>query len=244
VSITPVTDQWATIALSGASARSVLESLRPGVDLSSEAMPHLAVREGRLLGGLARIYRVSFSGELTYEISVPADKGPALWNALLERGEARGIAPYGVEALMSLRLEKGFLHLGTDTDGTTVPDDVGWGAIAARKRADYIGKRSLGLPENRRPDRLQLVGLTCGRTTQMLVGSHLRLDGSNEVTDGWITSSGRTALSDEPIALAMLRGGRGRMREEVDVHVDGRVVMQATVVEPPFFDRQGERMNA
>ncbi len=103
------------------------------------------MREGRLLGAPARVYRVSFTGELTYEINVPACNAQALWEALL----ANGAQPFGMDALMLMRLEKGFLHLGADTDGTTVPDDVGWGKVAASKKRDYIGKRSLTLPEHR-----------------------------------------------------------------------------------------------
>ena len=97
-------------------------------------------------------------------------------------------------------LEKGFLHVGSDTDGTTVPDDVGWGRVASSKKQDYIGKRSLILPEHLRADRLQLVGLVSA--TDIVIGSHLRLADTREATDGWVTSAGRAVLSGEPIALA------------------------------------------
>ena len=147
--VVPVTDQWATVALTGQHARTILERLKPECDLSNEAFPHLGFRATRLFGSEARIYRVSFSGELTYEINVPAHKGCELWAALLEEGRSFGIEPFGVDALLHLRMEKGFLHVGADTDGTTVPDDVGFGKPAAAKRSHYVGKRSLSLPENR-----------------------------------------------------------------------------------------------
>ena len=149
--------------------------------------------------------------------------------------------PFGLDALLLMRLEKGFLHVGTDTDGTTVPDDVGWGKVAANKRTDYVGKRSLWLPENRRTDRLQLVGLKS--ETDIVIGSHLRIEDSTEVTDGWVTSAGRSVVAGEPIALAMLRGGRDRIGARIRVH-DGGTITHATVVTTPFYDPTGERMNA
>ena len=159
----------------------------------------------------------------------------------MEAGKPHGIQPFGLDSLLLMRLEKGFLHVGTDTDGTTVLDDVGWGKVAANKRSDYIGKRSLWLPEHRRADRLHLVGLKS--QTDMVIGSHLRLEGSTEGTDGWVTSAGRSVMIDEPIALAMLRGGRERVGASINVHDGGRVT-RATVVATPFYDPTGERMNA
>lgn len=247
VAIVPVTDQWATVSLAGPKSRTVLAKLQTDIALANAAFPHLSLREGTLLGAPARVYRVSFTGELTYEINVPASKGEALWDALLEAGADCGIEPFGMDALMSMRLEKGYLHLGADTDGTTVPDDIGWGKVAAGKKRDYIGKRSLALPENVRSERLQLIGLVVSEgapRTSFIVGSHLRARGSSERTDGWITSVATTAMTHEPIALAALRGGRARIGAEVDVYDQGSLVARARVVSPPFFDPAGERLNA
>jgi sarcosine oxidase subunit alpha len=289
VAITPVTEQWATVSLAGPAARAILSELPTDVDLSNAAFPHLAMREGRLMGLPARMYRVSFTGELTYEINVPSDSGPHLWERLLTAGAAEGLQPIGMDTLMLLRLEKGFLHVGSDTDGTTVPDDVGWGKVAANKARDYIGKRSLALPEHVRPDRLQLVGLAfpTGQPPRrkpgssathfgafnggavralgpvalsapgapaagsflaaggkpFIIGSHLRLPDSAHATDGWITSAGVAVLSGEPIALAMVRSGRARIGTEVTVYDAGVPVARATIVQPPFYDPSGERMN-
>jgi sarcosine oxidase subunit alpha len=251
VAITPVTEQWATLSLAGPEARTILSRLDTDIDLSGGAFPHLAMREGTLLGVQARIYRVSFTGELTYEINVPADSGLRVWEALLEADVSEGLQPFGMDALMALRLEKGFLHVGSDTDGTTVPDDVGWGRIAGGKARDYIGKRSLTLAEHVKPDRLQLVGLkpaagSRGETAPkpFTIGSHLRLEKSSNATDGWITSAGIAVLTGEPIALAQLRAGRGHLGGEVTVYNAGAPVTRARVVQPPFFDPSGERMNA
>jgi len=244
VVVAPVTDQWASVALTGQHARTVLKRLRPECDVSNEAFPHLGFRTTQLLGGDARLYRVSFTGELTYEINVPANKGAQLWAALLEEGRSFGIEPYGIDALLNLRMEKGFLHIGTDTDGTTVPDDVGFGKPAASKQNHYIGKRSLTLPENVRPDRLQLVGLASENAVALPVGSHLRLPGSDNATDGWVTSAGLLSTDGRPIAMAMLRAGRSQMNRTVTVHDAGRVVTSARVVMPTFYDLTGARMNA
>jgi sarcosine oxidase subunit alpha len=244
VAIVPVTEEWATVSLAGSRARAILAKLATDVDLSAAAFPHLSMREGKLLGAPARIYRVSFTGELTYEINVPSDRGQMLWDALLDAGVGEGLEAFGMDALLLMRLEKGFLHVGSDTDGTTIPDDVGWGKVAANKKRDYIGKRSLSLPEHLKSDRLQLVGLSAERGDRIVVGCHLRVKDSGQPTDGWITSAGMTVLANEPIALAMLRGGRGRIGAEVDLYDAGLVTGRARVVNPPFFDAGGDRMNA
>jgi len=241
VTIVPVTENWACFSLAGPKSRDVLASLESSIDLSTARFPHLGMCEGRLLGLDVRLYRVSFTGELAYEINVRTNAASELWNALMDRGGSHGIQPFGLDALLLMRLEKGFLHVGSDTDGTTVPDDIGWGKVAANKRSDYIGKRSLWLPEHRRVDRLQLIGLEA--ETNIVIGGHLRIIDSSEVTDGWVTSAGRTVVGDQPIALAMLRGGRERMGARVDVYDSGSVT-QATVVAASFYDPSGERMHA
>lgn len=242
VAITHVTEQWATLSLAGPAAREILTRLATDLDLSPGAFPHLGLRVGKLLGAPARIYRVSFTGELTYEINVPSQAGPRIWEALLEAGQGQDLQPFGMDALLLLRLEKGFLHLGTDTDGTTIPDDVGWGHAARNKPRDFVGKRSLNLPEHLRADRLQLVGLKS--TSPLVVGAHLRGDQCAVGTEGWITSAGISVLTEEPIAMALLRAGRHRIGTEINVYDAGRAVARATLVRPTFYDSTGARMNA
>ena len=243
VAITAVTEQWATVSVTGPKARLIVSKLESDIDISAEAFPHLSMREGRVLGATARLYRVSFTGELTFEINVPAASGPRLWEALMELGASEGVQAMGLDAMLQLRLEKGFLHVGTDTDGTTVPDDVGWGKPAAAKAVDYIGKRSLSLAEHMRTDRLQLVGLAGRDARALVVGSHLRMSGSERATDGWVTSAGTLLSSGRPIALALLSGGRQQLGKQVSVH-DGSDVTHAEVVATPFYDTAAERMNA
>ena len=242
VVVTPVTTQWATIAIAGPRAREILSRFPTEIDLTREEFPHLAVRTGTFAGVTARLYRVSFSGELGYEINVPARYGASLWRALETAGRDFGVTPYGLEALLLLRLEKGFLHVGLDTDGTTSPADVGWGDIALKKKADYIGKRSLTRPENVRDDRLQLVGLVAKDARGFVAGAHLRLPGTIEGSDGWITSAATCQALDSSIALAMLKGGRARRGQTVAVH-DFDQVGRAEVVATPFYDPAGERLH-
>jgi sarcosine oxidase, subunit alpha len=242
VAIVPVTECWATVSLAGPQSRDLMMRLPSDIDFATDQFPHLSMREGTLCGMLARIYRVSFTGELTYEINVPAAQGAVLWEALMQAG-GDTLEPFGLDALMLLRLEKGFLHLGSDTDGTSIPDDVGWGKVAANKKGDYIGKRSLRLPEHVRSDRLQLIGLMGESAKPFVIGSHLRVKDSTNATDGWVTSAGTAVLSGEPIALAMLRSGRARIGETVVLYDDGAPVGRSRVLNPPFYDSSGDRMN-
>ncbi|HLG52633.1 MAG TPA: sarcosine oxidase subunit alpha family protein [Steroidobacteraceae bacterium] len=239
---TPVTTQWATVALSGPHARDLLARLQPDIAIDRDSFPHMHVREGRIAGAPARIHRVSFSGEFGFEVSVPANCGTALWRALASAGADLGVTPFGIETLLLLRLEKGFLHVGVDTDGTTCPADVGWGDVALRKQADFIGKRSLMRSDNQRSDRLQLVGLSANDPEVLVPGAHLRLPGRSEGSDGWVTSAAMSPALGRSIALAMLRGGRARLGASLTVHdLDRRCT--ASVVQTPFYDPQGTRLH-
>jgi sarcosine oxidase subunit alpha len=243
VFVTPVTTQWATIAIAGPRARELLMHFDTDIALDAAKFPHMSVREGRLAGVRTRLCRVSFSGELGYEVNVPARYGAALWRELLGAGSHSGVTPYGIDTVLLLRLEKGFLHVGVDTDGTTSPADVGWGEVARRKKGDFIGRRSLRRSENRRPDRLQLVGLTADDARALVAGAHLRLPGTAEGSDGWVTSAAQSPTLGRPIALALLRGGRARAGETVAVHdLDQRC--DATIVTTAFYDPDGKRLHA
>jgi sarcosine oxidase, subunit alpha len=243
VFVTPVTTQWATIAVSGPRARELLQRLGTDIAIDRESLPHMHLREGRIAGAPARLYRVSFPGELGYEINVPARQGAALWRGLMESGSELGVVPFGIESLLLLRLEKGFLHVGVDTDGTTSPADVGWGEVAMRKKADFVGKRSLTRRDNLRDDRLQLVGLAADDAEVLVSGAHLRLAGTTEGSDGWVTSAALSPALGRPIALAMLRGGQKRLGETIAVHDLDRSCT-ATVVATPFYDPEGKRLHA
>jgi sarcosine oxidase subunit alpha len=243
VFVTPVTTQWAAFAVAGPRARQLLARFRTDIAFDWRSMPHMSLREGRFAGAPARLYRVSFSGELGYEINVPACCGAALWTELLKAGADFGVTPYGVETVLLLRLEKGYLHVGVDTDGTTAPADVGWGEAARKRKSDFIGKRSLARSDNQRADRLQLVGLTDADPSILTAGAHLRLPGTAAGSDGWVTSAAHSPALGKTIALALLRGGRARLGEKVALHDLGRTC-DATVVSPTFLDPEGKRLHA
>jgi sarcosine oxidase, subunit alpha len=242
VFVSPVTTQWATLAVAGPRARDLLKRFESDIAIDGKSLPHMSLAEGKFAGVTTRLYRVSFSGELGYEINVPARYGAALWRELLRAGGDLGVTPYGVETVLLLRLEKGFLHVGVDTDGTTAPDDIGWGAIAARKKGDFIGKRSLRRPDNLRVDRLQLVGLMADDPKVLVPGAHLRLAGTLEGSDGCVTSAALSPALGQPVALALLRGGRRWQGERLTVHDLDRQC-PAIVVDPRFYDPEGARLH-
>src|SRR5690606_13059756 len=130
-----------------------------GIDLSNEAMPHMALRDGHICGVPARVFRVSFTGELGFEINVPADFGRPVWEALWAEGQKYGACAYGTETMHVLRAEKGFIIVGQDTDGTVTPDDAGLTWAIGKKKTDFVGIRGLQRPDLVAPGRRQLVGL-------------------------------------------------------------------------------------
>ncbi|MGK2925327.1 MAG: sarcosine oxidase subunit alpha family protein [Lysobacterales bacterium] len=239
------TTQWANFTLAGPRARQVLTTLGTDIDLSPAALPHMAVAEGAVAGLRSRVVRVSFSGEMSFEVNVPAQSAGGFFEAILQAGAAHGIAPYGVESLMVLRAEKGYLHIGTDTDGSATPDDVGWGAVARSKPGDFIGKRSLFREANLAADRKQFVGLEPFEPQRALrPGGHLLRGPGREapaLTDGWVTSACFSPTLGRHIGLGVLRGGRERMGEIVTV-CDEAERFPARVVSPCFYDPDNERL--
>jgi sarcosine oxidase subunit alpha len=239
------TTQWANFTLAGPRARAVLSALGTDIDLAPAALPHMAVAEGSVAGLPARVIRVSFSGEASFEVNVPARHAGGFLEAVLDAGAPHGITPYGVESLMVLRAEKGYLHVGTDTDGATTPDDVGWGAVARRKPGDFIGKRSLFRTANMSGERKQFVGLEPLDANRALrPGGHLLLGANRQppaLTDGWVTSACFSPTLGRHIALGVLRGGRDRLGETVTVCDEGER-SAARVVSPVFYDPQNSHL--
>ncbi len=243
---TDLTSALATIDIAGPRARDVLALLPGDIDVSRDAFPHMHLRVGSLCGVPCRILRVSFTGELSYEISVAAEFGASLWEQICSVGKPFDIEPFGVETLLAARTEKGYLHVGADTDGTTVPDDVGFGPAVARKTGDFIGRRSLTLPENLRRDRLQLVGLrSVGSAEAFNAGAHLidrELAELPQDTAGYLTSACFSPALNEHVGLGLLKNGRTRLGDTVHL-VDNGMRSSAVVVSPAHYDPSGSRLH-
>jgi sarcosine oxidase subunit alpha len=245
VIVDDLTTQWANFTVAGPNARKVIDALDTSIDLSAEALPHMAAATGTIAGLETRICRVSFSGERSYEINIPARNAADFLIAIMKAGKPFGIVPYGIEALMVLRTEKGYLHVGSDTDGSSTPDDVGWGGVARNKATDYIGKRSLFRPANQDPDRKQLVGIEALEPGQTLrPGGHLLMGKDREPpaeTDGWITSACFSPSLEHHIALAVLKNGREKTGEILTV-CDEDQQFAVRVVPPVFYDPENKKL--
>jgi sarcosine oxidase subunit alpha len=242
--VSSVTEQWATVAIVGPRSRHVIRQLAPTLDCSNEAFPFLAHRRARVAGiDDAQVARVSFSGELAFEVSVPWPLGPALWTAARAAGQPFGITPYGLDALHVLRAEKGYFIVGQETDGTTNPADLGLGRMIA-KHKDFVGKRSLRLPQMIRPDRRQLVGfLPVDGVTLVPEGAPLVADPNEPhpmTTLGHVTASHRSAALGRTFGLAMVKGGFSRSDTVLHVVADGRAT-PVTITSAVLFDPEGQK---
>jgi sarcosine oxidase subunit alpha len=241
--LTSITEQWAVIAVQGPLARQVIEPLVQDIDISAEAMPHMSVRAGSICDVPARLFRVSFTGELGYEINVPADYGAAVWGAVLASGARHGITPYGTEAMHVLRAEKGYIIIGQETDGTVIPADLGLDWTIGKTKPDFVGKRSLARPEMLRPDRKQLVGLLAPEMLEE--GAQIVADPNAPIPVpmlGHVTSAYWSDTLQRPIALALVAGGRARVRQTLYVHMPGGSIA-VRVTTPVFYDPQGARLD-
>jgi len=159
VSCTSVTEQWATVAVVGPRSRAVVAALAPGLAVDNEDFPFMAIRPAEVAGVTARVCRVSFSGELAFEVNVPSWHGLALWEAVMAAGAEHAITPYGTETMHVLRAAKGYVIVGQETDGTVTPQDLGLEWMVAGAKGDFVGRRSHARADNLREDRKQLVGL-------------------------------------------------------------------------------------
>ncbi|RMD63054.1 MAG: sarcosine oxidase subunit alpha, partial [Alphaproteobacteria bacterium] len=247
VHLTSVTEQYATVSLAGPHARDLLAELSDDIDLSPEALPHMALTHGTVAGIPARVFRVSFTGEMSYEINVPASAGLALWQAVMTAGAKYAITPYGTEAMHVLRAEKGFIIVGQETDGSVTPLDLGMEWILSKKKKDFIGRRGLRRPDLLKPDRKQLVGLLTSNPDEVLPeGAQLveRAPGKPPLPMvGHVTSSYYSPNVGRSIALALVKGGRARKGETLHAPLAAGRTITCTVTEPVFYDPEGTRLN-
>ena len=242
-----LTEQFAQVAVVGPKARQLLEKLG-GMDVSKEALPFMAFREGELGGFPVRVFRISFSGELSYEIALPASLGLAFWEALNAAGEEFGAMPYGTEALHVMRAEKGFIMIGDETDGTVIPQDLGLGWAISKKKDDYLGKRAQARSHMVNPDRWQLVGLETLDGSVLPDGVYAVQEGHNENgqarVQGRVTSTYYSPMLKRGIAMGLVKQGPARMGEVLNFPADAGKVIAARIVDPVFYDKAGEKADA
>ena len=247
VFLTSVTDHWSTIGLAGPNARRVIEKICTDIDFDPQSFEFMSMREGTIADVAGRVFRISFSGELSYEINVPADHGHSVWEACMQAGEEFNITPYGTESMHVLRAEKGFIIVGQETDGSVTPIDLGMDWIVSKNK-DFIGRRSLSRSDCIREGRKQLVGLKTEIPHQILPeGAQLVADANNLKPPvpmiGHVTSSYYSSSLGHSIALALVKGGHTKMGETVYVPLaDGRILV-AEICNPVFYDTKGDRQN-
>ncbi|RDH79311.1 FAD-dependent oxidoreductase [Mycolicibacterium moriokaense] len=251
VSLTSVTDHWATFPVVGPRSRDVIGAVFGEVDVSNDAFGFMTWRETTLQGVPVRLARVSFSGELAFEVNVNWWHAPAVWELLLAAGERYGITPYGTETMHVLRAEKGYPIIGQDTDGTVSPHDLNMAWAVSKKKLDFIGKRSFRRAENQNPLRKQLVGLLpVDRSTRLPEGSQIIEYCAEDVLPpppvpmlGHVTSSYRSAELGRTFALALVKAGQSRIGDTLHVPVDGTLipveVTGSVLVDPEGARRDG-----
>jgi sarcosine oxidase, subunit alpha len=248
VHLTSVTDHWSVFPVAGPRSRDLIGGVFPGTDVSNAAFPFMTWKDTTLDGIPVRLARISFSGELAYEVNVNSWYARSLWERLIAAGRRWNITPYGTETMHVLRAEKGYPIIGQDTDGTVTPQDLGMSWAVSKKKPDFIGKRSFAREENRNPLRKQLVGLLpTDARTELPEGSQIVefcQDGILPAPPvpmlGHVTSSYHSAWLARPFALALVKGGHARIGDVVHVPV-GDVLVPVEITGPVLVDPEGAR---
>jgi sarcosine oxidase subunit alpha len=238
VQIASVTDSWASMSIAGPRAREVLQAVVRGLDLSNQAFPFMAVGDGEVASCPVRVFRISFSGELAYEIATPWGYGLRVWEAVMQAGAAFGIEPYGMEALGLLRIEKGHVA-GPELNGQTTAADLGLGRML-KKRGDFIGRALAQRPGLTDPDRPRLVGVKLAQGAELRAGAQL-VEAGSTTSLGWITSVTRSVELGCWIGLALLRGGTERTRLNAAFPLKNETVV-VDIVSPHFVDPENVRV--
>ncbi len=248
VNLVAVTEQWAGVALAGPLSRDILRPLLADADL--DALPYMGFMQGNIDGREARILRISFSGELAYEVYVPASAGARLWRQLADLGEEHGLVPYGMDAMDVLRIEKGFVVVGADADGRTTPQDIGFGRMVSSTKR-FVGSHALTRPALHEAGRLQVVGLKpVANDTVLREGAQLIADPDDRgfyKSVGHISSAGFSPTLGRYVALAQVRDGRERTGQTLyvfDAARGQRAPQAVEIVEPCAYDPEGDRVRA
>jgi sarcosine oxidase subunit alpha len=242
-----VTEQFAQVGVAGPNSRKVLQKLTSD-DIGAEALPFMGWTEITVAGIPARVFRISFAGELSFELSVPASHGRALWEALMAAGAEYGVMPYGTEAMHVMRAEKGFIMIGDETDGTVIPQDLGLDWAISKKKDDYIGKRAQARAHMADPNRWKLVGLETLGGEVLPDGAYATAPGRNangqRNTQGRVTSTYYSPTLGRGIAMGLVHRGPERMGEVLEFPTLDGGILKARIVDPVFYDKDGEKLNA
>jgi len=246
VFVTNVTEQYSQIAVVGPRARFVLERISED-DLSAESLPFMEWKEISIGDVNVKIYRISFSGELSYEISVPGCHCSAVWDEIMLAGQSEFITPYGTEALHVMRAEKGFIMIGDESDGTVIPQDLGLDWAISKKKEDYLGKRAHERSHMTDPKRWKLVGLETVDGSVLPEGAYALGEGENEngqkITIGRVTSTYYSPTLDKGIALGLVEFGDDRLDEIIGFPTLKGPIVEARIVSPVFYDPNGVKQN-
>ena len=246
VYLTSVTDHYSTASICGPNSKKILNKLFPNLDLSDENFPHMSFKEDKLENINCRIMRISFTGELSYEINIESKYGHSLWKMCIEAGKEFNLTPYGTETMHLLRAEKGFIIVGQDTDGTMTPSDLQMDWIVSKKKYDFIGKRSLYRSDTIREDRKQLVGLLTDDPKEILEeGAQIVSDIKSKPIDmlGHVTSSYFSPNLNKSIALAVVRSGKTMKGQKLIIPMENKNI-NVTVSDTIFLDKENKRLNA
>jgi sarcosine oxidase subunit alpha len=223
-----------------------LQAVGCNIDIGRESFPFMSVQEAELAGYPVQLFRVSFSGELAFEINIDSRYALDMWRRLMDAGAEFDITPYGTETMHVLRAEKGFVIVGQDTDGSVTPVDLGMNWLLSKNK-DFLGRRSLARPDCMREDRKQLVGIISKDNSTVLPEGTQLIDApvaeAPVAMCGHVTSSYASACLGHPIALALVAGGRKRQGETIHAALPGRAPSPVTIVSPVFYDPKGERQH-
>ena len=248
VYLTSVTEEWSVTTVSGPNARKILEAAGCSVSLADDAFPFMSYQDANLAGLPVRIFRISFTGELSFEINIKARHGMALWQHLMTAGAPFGLTPYGTESMHVLRAEKGFIIVGQETDGSVNPHDLGMSWIVSKKKTDFIGKRALERKSMALDNRKQLVGIKT-EDPKIVVpeGAHAVLDPHQSYPMemlGQVTSSYYSPNLGHSVAMALLKGGHAMKGQTVWFPmIDGKKPIKAVITDTVFYDPKGDRIN-
>ena len=245
VYLTSVTEQYGTISLNGPNSRKLMQKLNSDYDFSKENFSHMSFKNINLCGVECRVMRISFTGELCYEINVPSGFAKYLWEICIEKGQEFNITPYGTEAMHVLRAEKGFIIVGQETDGSVTPIDLDMDWIVSKKKYDFVGKRALNRSDTIKKDRKQLVGLKTKDPNKVLEEGAQLVEALTTLPMkmvGHVTSSYFSPNLDRSFALALIKGGSEKKGKKLFAPMENETI-EVEITDPVFIDPENVRIN-